>query len=177
MPLQKGVLGSMPPTNWVKSQAVVGELLCVLAEPVVKTQHLRTITAERICRIWTCWKWYVTCGMPCPFSLFPSPCAVWGLPALGCGVPQFLQQDSQLICLTSCFPCSVAGSQQSTAACVQWKSFVERELGDSPVVGPGISQSQTQSLPRLYQLENLALNQPCENHTPFNTHYSFHLYK
>lgn len=36
MPLQKGVLGSMPPTNWVKSQAVVGELLSVLAEPVVK---------------------------------------------------------------------------------------------------------------------------------------------
>lgn len=51
-----------------------------------QTQHLRTTTPERICRIWkwTCWAWYVTCGVPCPLSLFPSPCAVWGLPALGC---------------------------------------------------------------------------------------------
>lgn len=45
---------------------------------------------------------------------------------------------------------------------------MERELGDSTVVGPGISQSQTQFLPRLYQLENLVQNQPCENDTPFN---------
>lgn len=144
------------------------------------TQHLRTVTPERICRTlkWTCWKWYDTCGVPCPFiKPFPFLCSM-GVPCYwGAPVTQFLNQDSQIICLTSYFPCSTAGSQQNTTAYVQWKSFVERELGDSAVVGPGVSQSQTQSLAKLYQLENPVLDQPCENQTSFNIHHSFHVYK
>lgn len=91
MSLLKGVLGSMPPTNWVKSQAAVGELLCVLAEPVVKhsiwgqplqkgfAEHWRELAESGMSHTT-----FSTCGVPCPFSLFPSPYAGWGLPALGC---------------------------------------------------------------------------------------------
>lgn len=80
------VLGSVLPKNWVRSQAVVGELLLCACWACGKTQHLRTITLEKICRMWkwTCWKWYgtnVAC-LACPFSLFPSPYALWGFPAI-----------------------------------------------------------------------------------------------
>lgn len=82
------VLGSMPPKTCVKSQAVVGELLVCACWACGKTQHLRTITPEGICRTlkWTCWKWYdthVVC-LACPFSLFPSPYATWGSLLLRC---------------------------------------------------------------------------------------------
>lgn len=106
MALQKEVLSSMHPTNWVKSQAGAGELLVCAWWTWGKTQHLRKITPERICRTfkWTCWMWcndtQVVCLALASSSLFSLSLGIMRVPYCGgAQVTQFLPQGSQVICV------------------------------------------------------------------------------